>query len=345
MTAPTKVRNRQQNEGWRSVLEWLKFYCIKFFGGQQEGEIKLLAQFYNRLRAEYEKIKQDESIIQANPHIVSEIEKTFSERKESQKSVYYIEGMLTALYPEEQLNIKLERKIVEAKNLLEEEVYSFYEKKQKEENISKRTLLSDLITDLQWFSQNSETRRVYVRTARVRMTLIFILSFVVFFLPNILGYSAAFWCHLGGPRAYFLSTAITASALGATFSMLIGLKDRLKDSTLEGLIILHRWSYITSRAIIGVGAGLVLFYLIQSELIQSTVMPAAITGNALLPSVTSVDLTQEEVLNKCMETTWEYKDVALLIIFSFIAGFSEKFVPDMLSQTEQRTAVSDADQT
>ena len=61
MTAPTNVRNRQQNEGWKSVLEWLKFYCIKFFGGQQDGEIKLLAQFYNRLRAEYEKIKQDDS--------------------------------------------------------------------------------------------------------------------------------------------------------------------------------------------------------------------------------------------------------------------------------------------
>ena len=87
---------------------------------------------------------------------------------------------------------------------------------------------------------------------------------------------------------------------------------------------------------------MVLFYLIQSGLIQSTVMPAALTGDALLPSV---DRTQADALSKCMANTWKYKDVALLIIFSFISGFSEKFIPDMLSQTEQHTAVSDADQT
>jgi len=68
-------------------------------------------------------------------------------------------------------------------------------------------------------------------------------------------------------------TAIIAGALGASFSMLIGLKLRLEDMPLHSLEAMRKTSYIFSRVATGIGACLIFFYFPQSGLLQGSLFP------------------------------------------------------------------------
>ena len=85
--------------------------------------------------------------------------------------------------------------------------------------------------------------------------------------------------------------------------------------------LMRPWVMLLSRALIGTGAGCVLYFFLRSGLL----------GGSAFPQLTTLD-TAGEVPRK---------DLALLIIWCFIAGFSEKLVPSILEKTESRAAESD----
>jgi hypothetical protein len=98
--------------------------------------------------------------------------------------------------------------------------------------------------------------------------------------------------------------------------MLGSLKSRLTASELDDMKLMRPWVMLFSRAMIGTGAGCVLYFFLRSGLL----------GGSAFPELTTLDTA--EVVPR--------KDLALLIIWCFIAGFSEKLVPSILEKTESR---------
>ena len=88
----------------------------------------------------------------------------------------------------------------------------------------------------------------------------------------------------------------------------------LTASSLTDLKVIHRIDYIFSRAIIGFTSGLLMYYIFQSQLISGPFFPT---------------FTKEIPI-------FDDKNYALLVVWCFISGFSEKLVPDILNKTQEK---------
>ena len=102
---------------------------------------------------------------------------------------------------------------------------------------------------------------------------------------------------------HFAIAAVMAGYMGACFSMLISLKGRIKTITLKELENLHKLHFILTRIVTGIGAALICYYFFRAQLLTGSLFP-----------------------------------YFTLIIWCFIAGFSEKLVPSILSKTEGQLA-------
>lgn len=113
----------------------------------------------------------------------------------------------------------------------------------------------------------------------------------------------------------------------------IGLQRRLKELTPADLsLIAESWVYTCLSPLVGGMLALLLYVLFLSELVTGTLFPqfaADDTGGS--GSGFSVIFAQHAA---------SYQDYAKLFFWSFVAGFSEKFVTNVISRFEG-TAVKD----
>jgi len=112
---------------------------------------------------------------------------------------------------------------------------------------------------------------------------------------------------------HYAVTALMAGGMGACFSMLISLKERIEMVTLQELDNIHSLHFIVTRIITGVGAALICYYFFRADLLSGSLFP---------------DFRDKD------EISLTSKSFFTLIIWCFIAGFSEKLVPSILIKTE-----------
>lgn len=282
----------------------------RFFFGIAENEQQLLEQFYTSLSAMYLKAKKGNINFADFEEISTRIEKLLQTEK-SWRNAYQIEQLMVQIYDAETLEVELGRRLVDVKYSLTEDAAQFYASSaQSPESEEKRALLDRIVNDLQWRSELRHLERNYQRLIRVRTSSIFVLSVVVFFLPIILARLNVM------PEISLYATAITAGWFGAAFSMLIALRSRLEQSTLDDLRMQYRFDYQSSRVAIGIGASLILYFFLQADLLTGSIFP---------------DLSND--------TNLDPKNNALFVIWSFLAGFSETFVPNLLTKAEGKADV------
>lgn len=283
----------------------------RIFFGAAEDERQLLEQFYTSLNAMYLKAKKGNINFEEFSEVTSKIEKLLQSEK-SWRDAYQIEQLMPQIYDDETLEIELGRRLVDAKYVLSEDTVQFYtDAAQSAERAEKHALMDRLINDLQWRYELRQLERNYKRLIRIRTSSVFVLSVVVFFLALAL---AKFDLILQEVILYV--TAITSGWFGAAFSMLIGLKDRLLQSSLDELRVNYRYDFLSSRVVIGIGAALILYFFLRADLLTGSIFPDLNNLNDLSP-----------------------KDASLFVIWSFIAGFSEKFVPNLLTKAEEKADV------
>ena len=290
----------------------------------------LLDQYYVPLQVNVNRLKKKNLL----PDDAIERIDQLLEKEKSWDMAYRIELEIANYFDEDILDIELHRSLGEYKARFSDDSYLKMKKnitpgnqvqqRSKERRISqKRTLLIQIIQELQWFFAKRNQKRDLVLLTRIRTSVLFVGSFLLFVL--------SLWFYVHFPSDYIivstkaLIVATLAGALGATFSMLTGLQS-IVESSLSELKLRHRFNYLLIRSFTGVCAALIFYFFIQSDLVP--------IEKGLLPEL-PVELKAGDV-----DISTTYKNLSMLIVWCFIVGFSEKLVPTLISKTADRISTS-----
>lgn len=299
------------------ILSWLTGNGLRDIGPVAE-EVKVLTdQFYITLRAISNKSGQGPA--NSAPAALTRVNEILNkDRTEwSWSDAYEAEQQLVHLFDDATVKTELARRVLEGRSAFQPAIADWYrEEVAKAANGNEqRTLLLRLVNDLQWRYTFNEAQRGYSKEITSRTGWMFILAILSFV-------GGVMWFYqLGAPPEsqvnYLILLAALAGTWGATFSMLTGLKKRLEAASFDDLKLARSWSPLIARMLIGMGAALVLYFFFRSGLLKGEMFP-----NIL-------DFGQN----------WDLKkESAVLIVWCFLAGFSEKFIPGLLAKTEGQAA-------
>ncbi|HXW25087.1 MAG TPA: hypothetical protein VEK73_10085 [Xanthobacteraceae bacterium] len=128
---------------------------------------------------------------------------------------------------------------------------------------------------------------------------------------------------------FALYTALTAGLLGAFFSRLMRVQGNWDKMPLEEVFLHREFSYTLLRAGVGMCGALIVYFFLRS----------GIAAGALFPKFDEVKIEFVNVLDTNavqMSFVMPSPALALLTFWSFLAGFSERLVPGILSSTEKQ---------
>lgn len=286
----------------------------------------ILKQYFVRLLVTFDAVKtiKKHNFSTSEKIILKKIQNLLYKRERTWTNAYAIEQYLAYVCDELTLDVELNGRLIEYQNHFDAASYQHYKQEIDRANSdsitiekkieTKRSILLRLINELQWFYTKREVIREYGLLTRMRTGIIFLFSFIIFSLSLVLCITQNYL----DLTTEVLIIGTCAGLLGASFSMLTRLRSQLQQCSINDLKLLHRIGYITLRPIIGVGASLILFFMIQSGLLDGSMFPK---------------LPLAETVNDVYRS---YRDISLIIVWSFIAGFSEQFVPHMLKNTKSR---------
>lgn len=129
-----------------------------------------------------------------------------------------------------------------------------------------------------------------------------------------------------------LYTVMSAGLLGAFFSRLIMVQKRWTDMTLDEVFLHRELSYTLLRAGVGLCGALIVYFFLRSGLVIGALFPDIAK---LSIDVYSLPIAEDKIPEVSMRVLSPSKDLALLIVWSFLAGFSEALVPSILTSTER----------
>jgi hypothetical protein len=130
---------------------------------------------------------------------------------------------------------------------------------------------------------------------------------------------------------FAIYTALTAGLLGAFFSRLISIQAQWANLTLDEVFLHREWPYTLLRAGVGVCGALIVYFFLRSGIAEGALFPAFDQIKIELVNVHGDDAVH-------MAYVMPSKSLALLTFWCFLAGFSEKLVPNILSSTERQLA-------
>lgn len=129
-----------------------------------------------------------------------------------------------------------------------------------------------------------------------------------------------------------LVIAMVSGLFGASFFLLAQLQGRLAEGGTEEARDMWSYTFLFLRCLVGIGGAAILYFFFQSGLLSGSIWPQ-------LNHVGFEAVRLPDVGNKPGEATdlWvPNQHLALLIIWSFLAGYSQTLVPSLLQRTEAR---------
>lgn len=276
--------------------------------------------YFENLRVEYDALLARE--IDLPESILTEISRIFSEKR-SWINAYKIEQYLSHICDEEALDTDLKRYLVDYRNHFQADAVDHYRKEleeieEKNKGLTeKRSILLRMQAELHSFYVKRSECQEFGFLTRVRVSFVFMTAVATFI-------ATLFYCfyfrHMVQSSEMIIVT-FSSGFLGASFSLLIGLNEHIARASLEDLRVMHRLNFILKRTFVGIGAALTTYFLLQSGLLEN------ILAEELLPRLPVEDDG---------EPSKTYPNISKLIIWAFIAGFSEMFVPRILGSVEKR---------
>jgi len=317
---------------------------IQGLRGARKGadEVPLLTdQFFATLRAAAAEVEElaDEPPSRPLERVRLLLEK--GQNEPTWLDAYEIEQQLVHLLPASKLKSELGVRLAEAHSVLKPFKAQAYGEAAKCAGTepSQRGLLSRLVNDLQWTYTVNEAKRQFwgMLTRRTAWMLAYCAAafLVSMFLAQVVQRDAFPWLSVAqwGTLEFHplswrsLLLVCAAGAWGASFSMLLSLKKvDLEKVSLDQLKVMLTPGVFLARVCIGTGGALVLLFFMISGVLSGTVFPDFAAGEPGGGSAATANL----VVNS--------KSLVLLVLWCFIAGFSEKLVPSLLADSERRAA-------
>ena len=120
---------------------------------------------------------------------------------------------------------------------------------------------------------------------------------------------------------------LASGFFGATFFMLVQLSSRLTGGSSEDAREMWTWTFLVLRSLVGIGGALIIYFFFESGLLEGSIWPDLTLLNFVMLKECCEDGVQWRVPNK---------DLSLLVIWSFLAGYSQTLVPSILVKTEAK---------
>jgi hypothetical protein len=253
----------------------------------------------------------------------------------SWETTFQVELMLVGLYESPALNVEIQRVLTLGESILDDHLRDWYEHFdwRKADLETRRTFLSRLTSDLQRALAEREMVRLYREDLTAQMSRRFIMTSCLFglFLVGVLTlHSHLFSADLREDVALRHVVSVTSSFVGglwgALFSMITDVRNRLDGSTVEQLLLQYRW--LPARILAGAGSGLLVYLLFASQML----------GGDLFPDFQGYMRSSEHDVGAGLQL------YAKQLLWSVLAGFSERLIPDVLGRLESdiRTTRQDA---
>ncbi len=324
-------------------------------------------QFF--LNVEVERLFSSDADEEARRELIQEQLAKSLEKRDSWRNAYQAEQLLVGLMDVDKLVLEADRRLVEAEDQrvigVPEYRAQLAEIKQNDyaDENRLRNLVLSVVSDNQWKRTSRFLERKFAAAYVNRInfiwivcTLCFLFSvFIIDLLPDrlfvqdrpapvyvspqapdqtliidrgltIQDASQLIQQKIDLPHLSGLWLALFTGLLGASFSMIAMAQKRLEKIALEELQLQSRWEFLLLRLGFGSGAAVILYFSFQARLIEGVLFP---------------DLTQIGVLENNPKTGIPWGEwvpnanLAALMVWSFVAGFSENFVPNFLRRVEE----------
>jgi hypothetical protein len=156
-----------------------------------------------------------------------------------------------------------------------------------------------------------------IRKISNRLATAIVLLVTIIFIGGVVGHSKGI---VTAPMG-----ALAAGVIGG----FVGLQRRLKSMTADDLMLLaNSWVYVWISPIVGGVLAVVLYVLFISTLVSGDLFPT------FVPCEVASCLTDRKGFSIIFDVRGESVDYAKMIFWSFVAGFSERFVTDIISKFE-----------
>lgn len=260
-----------------------------------------------------------------------------------------IELLLLGLMGHTELKVEARRQLADAKalELAAADEYEALIETHSDDEPALRATLARLIADLQGRFRKRYLLREFVSAYTARVSLLFAVATTMFMALmialSILAYDLSIAeaaaaltkgqgpvmpARMDGFRAFSsFYVAVAAGLFGAAFSMMAQTKKRVEVSSLEDMRSNARFGMLLFRLGVGIGAAMIVYFIFDAEVL----------GNgALTPQLTGVGFGGAERIasNVAIGALSPNRDLCLLMLWCFVAGFSEVMVPAILRQAE-----------
>lgn len=295
---------------------------------------------------------------------VSPVVDVLLKRDQDWRTAYLIEQLSVGVANPEKLRIEAGRRLLDADRLKLREL-EYYKaeiaaldtppqagtSRDPQEHLFR--LVLRLVTDCQWGFLRRSIKRQYAKVYNRRLYWIFVATFALllvtlFFHATPLEIQSNASCaaeassgctnagetsegkrdslNLLGLSGFWL--ALVAGVFGAAFSMISQSSKRVREATLDDIEAISRPVQMLIRVSLGAGGAGILYFIFKASLIDGVVFPN-------LDSLGFAKMKTVEASNDALLGTFiPNKDLAALMVWSFLAGFSERLVPSFLDRIE-----------